>query len=615
MSDENPITDRVERDRARREFRENACANQVNWACSYRTLTKRGKGEPYGYDKMHPWIPALKAKHRRKFFFKSRKVTFTEQGVNFVCWRIDAFPGTNAAYIRETQRKANAQMRGRFDPAIMDPRNPMRDRVIYNQVETKIFKPGDPMASGIQILSAYGTKTGAAGQQSGDKVRGDTIHTLFYDERQLQPSKMEGVVGKSIPLDEVLYSMTGGTPTVSGNILGTMWRQTSQHTLLFKCWSCKTWQELVFDSIHNPDNPEKAYIGCCKCHASLEWMRGKYGRIQHPENGREGIVQWVPQKLHGIGHPKEGQADTDHSMGFRLDRFCLALSPLEEPYFGTPEGATRYILADWADPDLSHREKVNEILGREYDGPDAPFSMSRMLRCVVKTLSFEVARREEYLTRILTYDWGVETTWNVWGLTPDLRKVLIAYGKIEGDQRTHDKKLIVIGKDYNITWAVGDKGYSANREMSLVEVWKRKAVSIFYATHEKRSLRAKKRMVWFQAENVLVADRNYVIELFQQEVAKGTNGVIIPGKKIEQVEIDLFSEYANVKFGDPPDPGGLGIEIKQEQTKWMKSGDDHHLHCGVYANIGCLMHKRSTAIGYRHRAGQRGWSLMEDDAA
>jgi len=613
------LTDRLQQSEMARQARQKAIVDQVEWARAYRTLEKQGRGRAYDYEYLWPWVPMLRAKHRRKFIFKSRKVSFTEQGINWLLWRLDAFPGTNAAYIRETQKRANHMMRTRIGEAIKDPRNPMKDRLVYDEIENKVFRPGSPLSTRNQILSAYGTKIGQLNQQAGDKVRGDTLESIFYDERQLQQWNMEGVVASSVPLDALLHTLTGGTPTVSGNILGVLWERSSQHKLLFECWNCSTprsrwWQELTIDSIHNMDKPDTAFVGCQRCHVSLEWMRGKYGTIYHPENGRVGRVEWVPQRLYGHGDPREGQAFTQQYLGFRIDRLCIALSPPDEPYFSRPEMATRYLLEDWNDPVRSRREKLNEIFGLEYEGPDAPFSLGRMMRCVIPELSLDSARRERYLARILTYDWGVETTWNVWGLAPDLRMVLMGFGKIEGDQRFHGEELVKVGKQYAVAWAVGDKGHSLNREHALVEVWRRKAVSIFYATHEKRSLRPKKRMVWFQGENVVVADRNFLIENLQEEVAKGKNGVIIPGRDVEAVRL-MLTEYAHVTFGADQDPRELGfeMEIKQEQTKWVKSGADHHLHCAVYARAAILMHRRSNAIGYRGRRGARGLTLMEDE--
>lgn len=618
---EDGFTQRLEAAKEASAARRAAVADQVAWSRAYRTLEKPGKApQPYNYKGLAPWVPMLRAEHPRKFVIKARKVAFTEAGVNRTLWYIDSHSGTNAAYIREVQKKANKQMRDRFDPAIKDPRCPLRARLVYDQVESKSFRSADPLSSSLQHLYAYGTRTGNTHEQAGDKARGDTLNFLFYDERQLQPYDMEGVVAGSVPLDAVLNTFTGGTPTVQGNILGELWRRSSMHTLLFRCPGCSTkldphWEELTFDSIHEQDNLEKAYVGCRRCGENLEWMRGQYGKIYHPETGKEGIVQWVPQHLHPEdGSPLAGQAYLKNYLGWRMDRFCIVLSPSEAPYNGTPQGATRLLLEDWNDPSRSRREKYNEILGVEYEGPDAPFSMSRMMRCVDQRLSFAAANAESYSHKVLTYDWGVKTTWNVWGLAADGRLVLLAYGRIDADERKHGMELVKIGQRYGVTWAVGDKGYSAQREQDLVEVWRRKAVSIFYATHEKRSLRPKKRMVWFRGENIAVADRNFLIETLQEDVARGTNGIIIPGRDIEGVR-EMLTDYAHVTGGVEDDPREFGfeLEIKQEQTKWTKSGADHHLHCAVYAEAFKYMVKKSSVVGYRYRRGANGLSLMGDD--
>lgn len=589
--------------------RQDAIKNQYNWARTYRTLEKPGKEPvPYDYEHIRPWEPMLQHPARDKLVFKSRKVTYTEQGINFVLYRLDSNPGTHAAYVRETRQVALKHMRERFDPAILDPRNPMGRRLVYDQAGAKGFLPYGSDSRRLQFLYAVGTKIGGKEEQAGDKSRGDELTTVFYDERQLQPFEMEGVIKNAVPLDAVMHTFTGGTPTVKGNILGVLWERSSSHLLLFECPACKRWQELIEDSILERDNLKKCYIGCLFCGQSLEHMRGKYGEVECPDTKKVSRVEWVPQKLHGYGSKEYGHPDLRYYLGFKLNRLCVSLSPPDPPYYGTPRGSTRKIVEDLNDPGQTRREKLNEILGVEYEGDDAPFSYSKVSLAINRDCSSDELNRLSYTTRILTYDWGKITWYQVWGIASDGRDVLIDWDGITGDQRQHSSKLIDAGLSRGCVYAVGDMGYAANREYDMQAVWGDRSISVHYNTASQKFSRPHKRIKYSRRERIAVADRNFVIEKVAESFRRGLRSLVIPGKDHERTRI-MLSHYAHVIPAGEKRINNFQ-EIKQEKTKWGKTGADHYLHCHAYEIVAKFIIRKDGCV---HRCSRLRKLNLEED--
>lgn len=564
------------------------------WAERYRTY--KNERVSYAASKLEPWKAVLECMNPMQVILKSRKITASEQMLNRNFWLMEQYPHCNFALafpFQETQ--ADAFSRARVNPAVRDSSR-LQMTIKEDTLERKSFWHHLSTGEAEQFLYIYGVMT--SGKEPGDKFRSLAVKGVSYDEVQMIPAESHAVIDQAQMPDEQFLKWCSGTPTTPGNTLSAiLWEPSSQNLCLFKCPSCGNWNNLtVKDNIfYRPFNSQgrmhhefgypldemndvkNAYIGCARCAASLEHLRGRYGDL-----GADGKVEWVPQ------YP----AHAGYMDGFFVNKMILGLEP------------TLRILTHLMSPQNSNRRKTNEILGYPYVGDDSPFSLQAMSASLLKDVTFDEVPHDEFDLFIATVDWGIPSWYAIHGLTHKdgkIMSVLLELGHTFGtDERKHGEELNArFAKRWpNLKLIICDIGYSVGRERDFYETFGQKHVYVVDArigniqdTREQFNVDVRR----VRQTRVIKAPRDYLLENFERLIDDVETRWFVPfadpDKMFDEIPLRKYLGHCENVYRQPVSNWNVVrrevVEIKTERTVYYKDAGspDHTLMLFAYAAL------------------------------
>lgn len=566
-----------------------AFRDPVGWPEENRQL----KGKPFRFTGLEPWKPVLRSPATHLLVYKPRKVTFSEQIINLMLTNLASAQRSHGAYLFPTQDVANRFSDQRIKPAIQGCPY-LLGMLCKDNVETKAFRRYLNTSTGRelfdQLLFLIGAEVaGGTTSQEGDRLRSTELDWIAYDERQLMGWTIEEVVGQAAALSRYRHAprhtITGGTPTVEGGILDLLYlEQSTAKALKVKCPACKSWNDFDDSTILLPGGQpafdgervvrfEGAYCGCPSCLASLDGLRGTYGKSDGGGN-----VEWVAE------YPNENRRYD----GYRFSR--IGLNPVH------PETGEILFTIDGYLQDLrdakTPRTRENEVRGRSYSGADVPFPYALLLRSTVPSLSLEDVREWEYAYVKLTVDWGIPTWYYCEGVMKNGVAVFLGWGRThDDDERKHPQEIHKAVCRLPINVVMADEGHAVGRIRTLRELFGEKVLTygVRYTSAEAKSQADKEKLTVKITEGFIEVDRSWAIErlqamLYHDDDESGRSWII---PFADKDKVDLFlRHFPNIRLEEESvEEAGIFREIKHTKSKYGRIGPDHLFHCKLYASL------------------------------